>query len=225
MFIHLVTWRFRMLENDDNHVSYTGKLETAQTAEIFYKLFPTLLNINKINFDVGISTKIRTKETADAFIDSLINIQYKDSRRNSKSKNEIKQTKFKKFSKDVLMSHKKCKRFIIDSLGSKIPRSEKFSKLLESKPIKMMAINFSQRNGLNYTIKIESLIMLYKACSYETAIFSTSPWCQLFTQKELKIIEYLLDVDEYHDAYQIKPYRKMACSFSAILDCLINFRK
>ncbi|KAH9516844.1 multiple inositol polyphosphate phosphatase 1 isoform X1 [Dermatophagoides farinae] len=211
MFIYLATWRFRMSEVDDNHVSYTGKLETAQTAKIFYKLFPTLLDIDKINFDVGISTKIRTEETADAFIGSLINIQL-DRGQNLESKNEIKQTKFKKFSKDVLMSHKKCKGLIIDSSGSKIPKSQKYLKLLESKPIKMMLINFSQRNGLEYTIKIESLIMLYKACSYETAIFAFSPWCHLFTQSELKIIEYLLDVDEYHDAYQIQPHRKMACS-------------
>nr|XP_027205533.1 multiple inositol polyphosphate phosphatase 1-like [Dermatophagoides pteronyssinus] len=218
MYIYLITWRFRMLPNDDNHVSYTGKLQTARTAEIFYKLFPTLLDIGKIpQFDVGISTKIRTEETADAFIDSLINIQL--NHQNSQSKNEIKQKKFPKISKDVLMSHKKCKRLIEDSLSessesssSKIPKSKKFSKLLESKPIKMMSINFSQRNGLKYTMKIESLIMLYKACSYETAIYTFSPWCHLFSESELKIIEYLLDIDEYFDAYQIEPYRKMACS-------------
>lgn len=33
MFIYLATWRFRMSEVDDNHVSYTGKLETAQTGQ------------------------------------------------------------------------------------------------------------------------------------------------------------------------------------------------
>ena len=58
------------------------------TAEIFYKLFPTLLDIGKIpQFDVGISTKIRTEETADAFIDSLINIQLNHHHQNFESKN------------------------------------------------------------------------------------------------------------------------------------------
>ena len=44
-------------------------------AQIFYKYFPSLLDIKKVNFEVGVTPKIRTSETADAFIRSLIEFQ------------------------------------------------------------------------------------------------------------------------------------------------------
>lgn len=70
-----------------------------------------------------------------------------------------------------------------------------------------MLMEFSQRNGFSFTISIESIILLYKACAYETALFNFSPWCHLFTRTELIVIEYILDVDEYHDAYgQLKRF-------------------
>lgn len=35
--------------------------------------------------------------------------------------------------------------------------------------------------------------MLY-ACAYETAYFGSTPWCQLFDQKEILDFEYELDL-------------------------------
>lgn len=99
------------------------------------------------------------------------------------------------------MSHRTCKK-MINSKGKEMPKSRELSKLIQSKPIIQMLNQFSQRIGLDYTISLESLILLYKACSYEIAIYRFSPWCHLFILPELKIIEYLLDVEEYFDAYR-----------------------
>ena len=44
-------------------------------AQIFYQTFPKLLDIHTVNFEVGVTPKVRTKETADAFIRSLIELQ------------------------------------------------------------------------------------------------------------------------------------------------------
>lgn len=99
------------------------------------------------------------------------------------------------------MSHRTCKK-MISSKGKEIPKSKELLNLMQSKPIIQMLNKFSQRIGLNYTISLKSLLLLYKACSYEIAIYRFSPWCHLFILPELKIIEYLLDVEEYFDAYR-----------------------
>lgn len=46
-------------------------------AQIFYRYFPSLLDIEKVNFEVGVTPKVRTRETADAFIRSLVELQIK----------------------------------------------------------------------------------------------------------------------------------------------------
>ncbi|KAF7487834.1 Thiamine-repressible acid phosphatase pho4 [Sarcoptes scabiei] len=208
LFLYLVTWRFRMSVSDDNHVSYSGKLETAKVAQYYSEYFPSLMDIENVDFEVGISSKIRTAETADAFIDSLIDKQITS--RDKFYKAQIKGLKFKKKIKGILLSHKECKNYL-KSNGSTIPESEDLQTLIKSLPIQEMLMEFSQRNGFSFTISIESIILLYKACAYETALFNFSPWCHLFTRTELIVIEYILDVDEYHDAYAIKAHREMAC--------------
>lgn len=44
-------------------------------ARIFCQYFPTLLDIHQTEFEVGYTSKVRTKETADAFVRSLVEIQ------------------------------------------------------------------------------------------------------------------------------------------------------
>ena len=44
----------------------------------WYRHFPSLLNISKTNFEVGYSSKIRTKETAEAFVRALIALQIRN---------------------------------------------------------------------------------------------------------------------------------------------------
>lgn len=48
-------------------------------AKMYYQLFPKLLNSEKSQFEVGVSSKIYTAETADAYINSLIEEQLKSS--------------------------------------------------------------------------------------------------------------------------------------------------
>ena len=52
-------------------------------AQIFYQYFPSLLDINSVHFEVGVTPKVRTTETADAFIRSLVELQLKSNAGNA----------------------------------------------------------------------------------------------------------------------------------------------
>lgn len=54
-------------------------------AQIFYQYFPSLLDINSVHFEVGVTPKVRTTETADAFIRSLVELQLKSNAGNVSS--------------------------------------------------------------------------------------------------------------------------------------------
>lgn len=107
--------------------------------------------------------------------------------------------KFPNEEKEILMTHKKCKKMMEKNPPPKNPpeydmfaQSEAFAKLLTA---------FSQRNGLRFTVTFDTLVVIYRACSYEMAIHRYSPWCQLFDNSELKVLDYLMDISEYFDAY------------------------
>ncbi|XP_017491773.1 PREDICTED: neuroligin-4, X-linked-like, partial [Rhagoletis zephyria] len=51
--------------------------------QIFYQYFPSLLDINSVHFEVGVTPKVRTTETADAFIRSLVELQLKSNAGNA----------------------------------------------------------------------------------------------------------------------------------------------
>lgn len=99
---------------------------------------------------------------------------------------------------ELLASHTQCKRLVKKKYKKRSPLLEQFK---SSSIVTKMLNSFSERNGLNYVLTLDSLMLVYKICIYEDAILGHSPWCTLLTNKELSLIEYMLDIEEYHDAH------------------------
>lgn len=98
------------------------------------------------------------------------------------------------------MSHRVCKNLLKEKIKQmKMPKA--YKQFAESEAFTLMLSRFSKRIGLPYTLSLKSMLLVYRICIYEDAILNKSPWCDLFTQPELEMIEYLLDIDEYHDAH------------------------
>ena len=78
---------------------------------------------------------------------------------------------------------------------------KEYAEFAQSEAFSNLLLLFSIRNGLRFTVTFDTLVVMYRACSYEMAIFRYSPWCHLFTNSELEILDYLMDISEYFDAY------------------------
>ena len=78
----LTNWRLLMHPTEENRVSISGRFETAIQARIFYKYFPELLDVDNNDFEVGVSSKIRTTETAQAFLRGLVEFQLRKKGKN-----------------------------------------------------------------------------------------------------------------------------------------------
>lgn len=227
-FRALFSWRLLMSELDENHVSMSGRLETAVTAQIFYQYFPSLLDINSVHFEVGVTPKVRTTETADAFIRSLVELQLKSNAGNASHQEQQQQLSQEQLSagveeiirrkfhpleeKPLLMTHKTCKRMLEERQRPPPKHPPEYYQFAGSEAFIQLLLRFSERNGLRVTLNFDSLVLVYRACSYELAIHRHSPWCALFTGAELQVLDYLMDISEYFDAYGTEAHRKLACT-------------
>ena len=63
--------------------------------------------------------------------------------------------------------------------------------------------NVSKRIGFrNKVLSYKELKMIYRGCSFGLAIHNDETWCKLFTDDELKSLEYFEDLDDFYcDAY------------------------
>ncbi len=74
----LQRWRLFISPSESARVTLSGQLDTALQARHFYQHFPNLLNIEKSNIEVGVTSKIRSKETAQAFIRAISELQVRE---------------------------------------------------------------------------------------------------------------------------------------------------
>lgn len=97
----LKNWKYVLFRGDNMNVTHAGDSQTralgrvllgpadingslipillSQTAEVFFKFFPNLMTIDRTQYEIKVSSKIRTSQTADAFIKGLIKVQQQNS--------------------------------------------------------------------------------------------------------------------------------------------------
>ena len=55
---------------------------------------------------------------------------------------------------------------------------------------------------ITFSILPEDVRTIYLMCGYEAAILGSSPWCQLFEEEDMKILEYLGDLKVRIDVWK-----------------------
>ena len=111
------------------------------------------------------------------------------------------QKKFVNEEKEILMSHKQCKKKMEEKNNRPPKHPKEYDQFAQTEAFANLLTSFSIRNGLRFTVSFDTLVVMYRACSYEVAIHRFSPWCHLFTNSELIVLDYLMDISEYFDAY------------------------
>lgn len=193
----LSNWTLQFKPEDDNHVTETGREISADQAKRFLTRFPQLFsNFSARDYVVGFTSRVRTQETAEAFLQSLLSRQeYAEVEKNFLSPQD-----------DLLQFHKECNKLIKDKEDTPAAVDA-----FEKGPyMKRLMDRLTWRLGINVTKG--DLKMLLRACMFEYAIYSQSPWCSVFTEDDLKAVEFKDDLDDYYeDGYGLERNYAQAC--------------
>ncbi|RWS25406.1 Multiple inositol polyphosphate phosphatase-like protein [Leptotrombidium deliense] len=211
---------------DENDVTESGEKETIATAAKYRQLFPNLLDPQKSNIEVGVTTKIRTNQTADAFIKGVQKYSGCQSDEDIDSEwddeEQVYNWKPEKIEKDFLLFHSMCKEKIKQKSG-KLPKFKTLKDFRKSELMTKIGEAVKMRLGLQREIDFSIIDALVKTCAYEYATYNDSPWCALFTNTELQVMEYYYDLKDYlEDAYGSTTYASSCLLFKDLLQKLNN---
>ncbi|XP_077490703.1 multiple inositol polyphosphate phosphatase 1-like isoform X2 [Amblyomma americanum] len=193
----LSNWTLRFRPEDDNHVTASGEEISSDQAKRFRTRFPDLFRTFKADdYVVGFTSRVRTQETAEAFLRGLLTRQeYFEVARNFLSPQD-----------DLLQFHKECKKLIKEKEDSPAAVEE-----YEKGPYMQRLLDrLTWRLGFNITKG--DLKMLLRSCMFEYAIYDQSAWCSVFTEDDLKAVEFRDDLDDYYeDGYGRERNYAQAC--------------
>ncbi|XP_037571292.1 multiple inositol polyphosphate phosphatase 1 isoform X1 [Dermacentor silvarum] len=193
----LSNWTMKLKPDDDNHVTESGREISAAQAKRFLTRFPQLFDkFNASDYVVGFTSRVRTRQTAEAFLKSLLARQeYLEVEKNFLDPQD-----------DILQFHKECNKLMKKKEGTP-PAVEAYEK---GPYMKRLLDRLTWRMGINVTQG--DLKMLLRACMFEYSIYDQSPWCSVFTEDDLKAVEFKEDLDDYYkDGYGLERNYAQAC--------------
>ncbi|CAG9786518.1 unnamed protein product [Diatraea saccharalis] len=177
---------------DDSISSTPGYLTTNGYKEMydlgsrFHQRFSTLLpNINWYEFRPTLEQ--RTIKSAEAFIEGLNQGQWLFTDSNATDRD------------DVLRPYYYCARHNIEVYNGQRSTDE-MNKYMDTLEFREMLHRLQNRSGLDERLTSSEAVALYDLCRFDRAFSSTrsSPWCALFTDRDLIILEYLNDIRHYY---------------------------
>lgn len=210
----LITWGMNVRLDDDNRLSYSGKMEAIELAQRYKQRFPAILgrNYNENDFVFAYTSRERTRSTAEAFAEGLF------------GKEGAQSINFEgKTNDDVLQFHKECKNLMKNCKGSTLDLKE--LEKFENGPLKKTVVSsISRRLGFNVTK--DDVKVMYRACSFAYALQEDDAWCTVFSVDELKVLEYEGDLDDYYkDSYGNSLNYEQACPVVNYVVNLFNSSK
>ncbi|CAG2119106.1 unnamed protein product, partial [Medioppia subpectinata] len=214
-------WKLNMNETDDNRISDTGIVETRAIAKDFKLRYPTLLDPTKTMIDIGVTTKVRTLQTADAFLQEITSdskpiVQTSEEDYSESASGETAEilSEITKSEKDLLYFHDTCEDLLLEQ-GVRLEKPKRVKDLRKSTSMQAIIKRVNERLGFGAGNEIDAKVLrhIVRACYFEFAIFGqNSGWCSLLGNDEIKILEYLDDIEDYYeDAYGRNINSKQTC--------------
>ncbi|GIY25289.1 hypothetical protein CEXT_303621 [Caerostris extrusa] len=211
---NLKKWKLKMKPEDEKILGATGEVEAENLGRRLKEKFSWILNdkYSPEKFIIEYTSKNRTRDTAESFAKGLFGDDYKNIDFEGKTNDKL--LTFYKYCKTLL---KKCNNFEYDKTEIK-----KFDK---GPLMKEVVKSVSQRIGV--TLTNEDVKLIHNACMFEYALDYGDPWCSLFTNEELEVLEFGGDIyDYYTQSYGRKVNTKQACPvLKNILDMMKSTTK
>lgn len=182
---HLDNWTVPFIPENDNHMTPTGAQVVGDQVRRLKTRFPALFSkpFDVSDFIVGFTSRVRTRETAEAFLKHLL----------PKSEYDEVVGNFGAPQDSLLQFHKECGKLIKD----KEDNPAEVDKLENGPYMQRVLDRMSWRLGFNVTR--EDAKVMARICAFEYAIRDHSPWCAVFGEDELKVLEFRDDLDDYYE--------------------------
>ncbi|KAG8181954.1 hypothetical protein JTE90_026895 [Oedothorax gibbosus] len=207
----LKQWGKTMNKKDDNRLSTTGEMEAENLARRYKEKFPSILTTNYSRYEFEYTSRERTRSTAEAFAKGLFGENSKYINFEGKSND------------DVLTFHRACKMYKKNCTDPSYDLSE-IEKFEKGPVMKKMVNSVSKRVG--FTLSYEEVEIMYTACVFGYALNISDIWCSVFSNDELKVMEFEADIDDYYkDAYGNEINYKQACPIAKYIVDLFNSNK
>ncbi|CAD5124748.1 unnamed protein product [Dimorphilus gyrociliatus] len=196
----IINWKLNISIKDSYKLLEIGKNEQKSIAKRllikFPRFFNNLRNVEQLDFQS--SNTDRTYQSAYEFLSTIFkgrNISF-NIKRSRKSDNLIRS--YKNFDPSYTKRSEKIQLKIENFL-----KSDEIQEILKSIP---MVTN------LNLDFHPQLLLTIWRSCAYEYLSLESSPWCAVFNDKVLKILEFLDDARYYNlQGYGLSPAQKSAC--------------
>ncbi|CAH0721784.1 unnamed protein product, partial [Brenthis ino] len=187
---HLQNWSSRISLEQEKYLTLEGQDEMILLAERMQKRFPNAIKSNYSNktHKFKYTATQRAQQSARYFTIGLFD---------------------KKGSQDVVFEpalkidttlrfYKHCDKW--KKLVKKNPETYREQKIFaNSLEMNETIRSVSNRLGLDRELSLETVVLMYKVCGYETSWrkYSMSPWCYGFDEKSIKVLEYYHDLKHY----------------------------
>ncbi|XP_028177746.1 multiple inositol polyphosphate phosphatase 1-like [Ostrinia furnacalis] len=168
------------------HLTFEGYKELRDLGVRFHDHFlPLLQDLDQHHFKPTLEQ--RTIQSAKAFVEGLAQGYLKFEISNATDRDEI------------LRPYFYCTKHNVEVYNG--PRSKnELSKYHETPEFQKVLENVQKRTGLERPLSPTNVTGLYDLCRFLRAYSAlrTSPWCALFSDEELQILEYLNDIRHYY---------------------------
>ncbi|XP_012144858.2 multiple inositol polyphosphate phosphatase 1 [Megachile rotundata] len=204
---NLRAWTYdKTLKHRKKYLTEQGEEDLRSLAARFKNYFPQLLHLDSADalankYKFRSTDTQRTVLSMERFIEGLFgNVT-------------LNSTEVVPTSEDKLLkAYKTCKAWKNETKNSAsnaemeaFENSQRYDKLIN---------DISKRLGFQHNLTLDEVMDMYTACVFEKAwhVDKVSPWCAVFTEEELKVIEYKSDLYYYyHTGYGQKMSSRIGC--------------
>ncbi|XP_071040371.1 multiple inositol polyphosphate phosphatase 1 isoform X2 [Parasteatoda tepidariorum] len=182
----LRAWSPTMTKGDQNQLSATGAAEAEELGERLRKRFPQILGMNYSPevFEIAYTTRSRTQDTAENFTRGLI------------TEKDYEKINFNGKANDTLLQfHKDCKKIMkkCDNPQFDVKEVEEY---VNGTLMQKALDSISKRIG--FSVSSEDITHMYVACTFGHALNISDAWCSLFSNDDIKVMEYADDIEDYY---------------------------
>ncbi|KAF7417554.1 hypothetical protein HZH68_000207 [Vespula germanica] len=210
--IKLNKWKLKFTKDDMMNLAKEGENEMIDLGERYQSRFPTIMpeTYHKKSYKFKYTATQRTEESAKHFAAGLFGWHNSKNVRYPKPKHKD----------PILRFYKLCTRWRHEVQKNKSAHIEK-TRFLKSEILATTVKNVSKRIG--HRVNYETVHLIYAMCAFETAWYKDvdSPWCELLSLDDFKILEFTDDIGYYWiDGYGYKITYEQAC---VVLLDIFNF--
>lgn len=198
-------WKPHLDLRDENKLTHEGEEEMLLLAERMQARFPNVFEnvYSNTSYKLKYTFSQRTKKSAYYFAAGLFGkFVAKDVWFPTPSKRD-----------PILRFYKLCDKWNTE-IKATVREKGEHKKFAGSSHMQNVVKKVNERLGLNNELSISDISIMYIACGFETAWNkrTKSPWCSLFTEENLKVLEYMEDLKYYwQDGYGHELTYKQAC--------------